>query len=85
MMARHVMVAWYMCSFEIFYGIWTSIAKKTIFVIFQVGGSGPSPWGYHRMTVRCLNDFMGPAKASCGDLVGSLRLSQQSTIIFGSR
>ena len=26
MMARHVMLAWYMCSFEIFYGIWTSIA-----------------------------------------------------------
>ena len=30
MMARHVMLVWYMCSFEIFYGIWTSIANKTI-------------------------------------------------------
>ena len=26
---------------------------------------------------------MGPARASCGDLAGSLRLSQESTIIFG--
>ena len=24
MLARHVMLAWYMFSFEIFYGIWTS-------------------------------------------------------------
>ena len=45
----------------------------------------PSPWGYRRMTVRCPYDFMGPAKASCGDLAGSLRLSQESTIIFGPR
>ena len=45
----------------------------------------PSPWGYHRMTARCPYDFMGPAKASCGDFVGSLRLSQESTIIFGPR
>ena len=29
MVARHVMLACYMCNFEIFYGIWTSI-----FVIF---------------------------------------------------
>ena len=28
---------------------------------------------------------MGPAKASCGDLAGSLRLSQESTIIFGQK
>ena len=28
---------------------------------------------------------MGPARASCGDLVGSLRLSQESTIIFGPK
>ena len=26
MMARHVMLAWYMCSFVIFWGIWASIA-----------------------------------------------------------
>ena len=39
-----------------------------------------SPWGYRRMTVRCPYDFMGPA--SCGDLAGSLRLSQESTMIF---
>ena len=32
MMARHVMLAWYMCSFEIFYEIWTNIDKKTIFL-----------------------------------------------------
>ena len=29
--------------------------------------------------------FMGPAKVSCGDLAGSVRLSQESTIIFGPR
>ena len=34
------------------------------------------------MTVRCPYDFMGPARASCGDLAGSLRLSQEPTIIF---
>ena len=45
----------------------------------------PSPWGYRRMTVRCRYDFMGPARASCGDLAGSLRLSQESTIIFGPK
>ena len=45
----------------------------------------PSPWGYRRMTVRCRYDFMGPAKASCGDPAGSLRLSQESTIIYGPR
>ena len=28
---------------------------------------------------------MGPARASCGDLAGSLRLSQESTIIFGPK
>ena len=43
----------------------------------------PSRWGYRRMTARSPYDFMGPAKASCGDLAGSLRLSQESTIIFG--
>ena len=42
-MARHVMLAWYMCSFEIFYGIWTSIAKNYSFVIFQGGGADPLP------------------------------------------
>ena len=45
----------------------------------------PSPSGYRRMTVRCPYDFMGPAKASCGDLAGSLRLSQEPTIIFRPR
>ena len=42
MMARLVMLAWYMCSFEIFYGIWTSIAKKLYFCDFPggVGGQG---------------------------------------------
>ena len=31
----------FMFSFEIFYGIWTSIEKKNyIFVIFQGGGGG---------------------------------------------
>ena len=45
----------------------------------------PSPWGYCRMTIWCPYDFMGPARASCGDLAGSLRLSQESTIIFGPR
>ena len=43
----------------------------------------PSPWGYRRMTVRCPYDFMGPTRASCGDLADSLRLSQESTIILG--
>ena len=38
MMARHVMLAWYMCSFEIFYGIWTSNAKKLYFCDFLGGG-----------------------------------------------
>ena len=28
---------------------------------------------------------MGPARDSCGDLAGSLRLSQESTIIFGQK
>ena len=28
---------------------------------------------------------MGPARASCGDLADSLRLSQESTIIFGPK
>ena len=28
---------------------------------------------------------MGPARALCGNLVGSLRLSQESTIIFGPK
>ena len=40
MMASHVMLAWYMCSFEIFYGIWTNIDKKLYFCDFP-GGSGP--------------------------------------------
>ena len=55
----------------------TSQGDRTIIV--------PSPWGYRRMTVRCPYDFMGLAKAFCGDLAGSLRLSQESTIIFGPR
>ena len=42
----------------------------------------PSSWGYHRMTVRCLYNFIGPARASCGDLTGSSWLLQESTIIF---
>ena len=42
MLARHVMLAWYMFSFEIFYGIWTSIDKKLYFCDFPGGGgSGP--------------------------------------------
>ena len=42
----------------------------------------PSPWGNRMMTVRCPYDFMDPARASCDNLAGSLRLSQESTIIF---
>ena len=42
MMARHVMLAWYMCSFEIFYGIWTCIAKKALYFCDFPGGS-PDP------------------------------------------
>ena len=38
MLARHVMLAWYMFSFEIFYGIWTSIDKKLYFCDFPGGG-----------------------------------------------
>ena len=53
----------------------TSQGDRTIIV--------PLPWGYRRMTVRGLYDFMGPAKASFSDLAGSLQLSQESTIIFG--
>ena len=41
MMARHVMLAWVMCSFVIFYGIWTSIAKKTLYFRDFPWGSGP--------------------------------------------
>ena len=42
MLARHVMLAWYMFSFEIFYGIWTCIDKKKLyFCDFPGGGSGP--------------------------------------------
>ena len=55
----------------------TSQGDRTIIV--------PSPWGYRRMTVRCPYDFVGPARASCGDLAGSLRLSQESTLIFGPK
>ena len=43
----------------------------------------PSPWGYRRMTIRCPHNFMGTAKASCGDLAGSLRLPRGSMIILG--
>ena len=42
MMARHVMLAWYMCSFEIFYGTWVNIAKKLYYCDFPVEG-GPDP------------------------------------------
>ena len=45
----------------------------------------PSPWGYRRVTVQCPYDFMGHARPSCGDLMGSLRLSQESTIIFWAK
>ena len=45
----------------------------------------PSSWGYRRVTVRCPYDFIGPTRPSCGDLAGSLRLSQESTIIFGPK
>ena len=45
----------------------------------------PSPWGNRRMTVRCPYNFIGPARASCGDRAGSLQLSQESTIIFGPK
>ena len=55
----------------------TSQADRTIIV--------PLPWGDRRMTLRCPYNFMGPANASCSDLAGSLRLSQESTIIFGPR
>ena len=40
---------------------------------------------YRRMTAWCPYDFMGPARASCGDLAGSVRLSQETTIIFGPK
>ena len=43
MTARHVMLAWYMCSFEIFYGIWTSVAKNPIFCDFLGGGGRFGP------------------------------------------
>ena len=44
MLARHVMLAWYMFSFEIFYGIWTSIDKKKLyFCDFPGGGGGSGP------------------------------------------
>ena len=55
----------------------TSQGDRTIIV--------QTPWGYRRMTVRCPYDFIGPARALCGDLAGSLRLSQESTIIFGQK
>ena len=55
----------------------TSQGDRTIIV--------PLPWGYRRVTVRCLYDFVGQARASYGDLAGSLRLSQKSTIIFGPK
>ena len=55
----------------------TSQGDRTIIV--------PSPCGYRRMTVPCPYDFMGPARASYGDLAGSLRLSQESTIIYGPK
>ena len=42
MMARHVMLAWYMCSFEIFYGTWVNIAKKLYYCDFP-GEGGPDP------------------------------------------
>ena len=35
--------------------------------------------------MRCPHDFMLPARASCGDLAGSLQLSQESTIMFGPK
>ena len=37
------------------------------------------------MTFRFPYDFMGPARTLCGDRAGSLRLSQESTIIFGPK
>ena len=55
----------------------TSQGDRTIVV--------PSPWVNRRMTVRGPYDFMDPARASCGDLAGSLRLSQESTIILGQK
>ena len=42
----------------------------------------PSPWGYRKMTTQCLCKFMKTAGVSCGDLAGSLRLSQEPTVIF---
>ena len=45
----------------------------------------PSPCGFRRVTVRCPYDFMGPARPWCSDLADSLRLSQESTIIFGPK
>ena len=45
----------------------------------------PSPWGNRRVTILCPYDFMDSARPSCGDLVGSLRPSQESTIIFGPK
>ena len=54
----------------------TSQGDRTIIV--------PLPWGYRRVTVRCPYNFVGPAMASYGDLAGSLRLSQESTLFSRS-
>ena len=43
----------------------------------------PSPCGYRRITVQCPCNFTNTARASCRDLACSLRLFQESTIIFG--
>ena len=43
MLACHVMLAWYMFSFEIFYGIWTSIDKKKLYFCDFPGGGGGGP------------------------------------------
>ena len=43
MLARHVMLAWYMFSFEIFYGIWTSIDKKKLYFCDFPGGGVRTP------------------------------------------
>ena len=42
----------------------------------------PPPLDYRRVAVRCPYNFMGPARPSCGDLAGPIRLLQESSIIF---
>ena len=55
----------------------TSQGDRTIIV--------PSPWGYRPMSVRFYEPCMGIVRRPCGDLAGTLRRAQESTIIFGQK